>query len=88
MKDIPSASLDGRQIHLFGLASQFNGAEAVGPFTPPPGEAVRASENDKTQGQAGRRTNQFVFELSNQRRINLKIATQTSTDTGNYSIRS
>ena len=61
--DIPAASRDKERIHIFSVASQYNAAEAIRPFTPPVGQAIEASKLDNTQGPHAQRTNPVAFEL-------------------------
>jgi len=61
--DIPKASQDDTRIHLFSVASQYNGAEAPSPFTPGVGEAMSRSVGDYTQGPLAQRTNPVMFEF-------------------------
>ncbi|NGX61576.1 MAG: hypothetical protein K940chlam9_01063 [Chlamydiae bacterium] len=61
--DIPRSSKDTKNIHVYQVASQYNAAEAPNPGTPPIGEAMDSSKNDKTQGPLAQRTNPAVFEL-------------------------
>ena len=63
--DIPRSSLDEGAIHVWGAASQQNGTEAPGVFTPPPGGVMEASAFDGTQGPLAQRTNPRMFELVN-----------------------
>ncbi len=64
-KDILAASKKTGEIHLFGVASQYNSTEAISAFTPPPGQAMSYSEADNTQGPKSQRTNPLLFELVN-----------------------
>ncbi|WP_420421496.1 hypothetical protein [Simkania sp.] len=61
-KDIPKAGKDSKRVHLFSAASQYNAAEAPGPYTPPIGKAMIKSEFDHTQGPLAQRTNPLAFE--------------------------
>ena len=61
--DIPAVSRDKDRVHVFSVASQYNAAEAIRPFTPPVGQAMKASKNDNTQGPHAQRTNPVAFEL-------------------------
>ncbi len=51
-QDIYTAGSNSEVITVFGVASQANGSEAPGPFTPEPGGAVRLYQTDHTQGPA------------------------------------
>lgn len=63
--DIPRAARNRNQVHLWMLASQCNGTEAPEPLTPAPGDVMRASATDRTQGPLAQRTNPRLFELVN-----------------------
>jgi hypothetical protein len=60
--DIPNSSKDRQRIHVYQVASQYNAAEAAGPYTPPIGTAMESSKGDKTQGPLAQRTNPAAFE--------------------------
>lgn len=77
-KDIPRASKDHKRVHLFSVASQYNGAEAANPFTPQVGEAIEKSEWDHTQGPLAQRTNPSIFECVNAFLANLGFCMLTN----------
>jgi hypothetical protein len=63
--DIPRSSRDDGHRHYYGVASQYNGAEATTPRPIPAGGACFASANDYTQGPLSQLTNRRMFELVN-----------------------
>ncbi len=67
-KDIVAAANKTNEVHLFGVASQYNGAEAItnnDEDFPGIGEAMKKSFSDYTQGPASQRTNPQMFEAVN-----------------------
>lgn len=61
--DIPNSALDQDRLHVYQIASQYNGAESPAVFTPRIGEAMKTSKGDNTQGPLAQRTNPRAFEF-------------------------
>ncbi len=61
--DVAPSSGDEERMHVWQAASQYNAAEADKPMTPRIGEAMSASQCDRTQGPLCQRTNPQAFEL-------------------------